>query len=152
MYVVFDVVFYIWCCVLYRPAEFLRTILQRFIAMWVLVLNQAWSHHYMYTIYRGRLEMLQTTGNQMTEMLQTTGNQLTKVRMRRSYLHSEEQRPFDKHLWPCILSTGFRKAMYMYCLCPLGSRIQNYMKTGVIEKNPNIPYFIYKFCWEGLCF
>ena len=136
MYVVFDVVFYIWFCVLYRPAEFLRTRLHGIITMQVKDSTQARTHN-----YRGRLEMLQTTGNQ-----------LTKVRMRRSYLHSEEQRPFDKHLWLCILSIGFRQSMYMYCLCPLGSRIQNYMKTGVIEKNPNLLYFIYKFCWEGLCF
>ena len=126
---------------LYRPAEFLRTRLHGLItmqvevSMQVKVSTQARTHHYMYTNQRGRLEMLQTTGNQKT-----------KVRMRRSYLHSEEQRFFDKHLWLCILSTGFRQAMYMYCLYPLGSRIQNYMKTGVVEKKPNILYFIYRFC------
>ena len=82
LYYIFDVVY-----VLYRPAEFLRTKLHRIIMMGVLVSTQARSHNYLYINYRGRLEMLQTIGNQRT-----------KVRKRRSYLHSEGQRLYDKHL------------------------------------------------------
>ena len=71
--------------------------------MGVLVSTQARSHNYLYINYRGRLEILQTIRNQRT-----------KVRWRRSYLHSEGQRLFDKHLWLCILSTGF---LHNLCTC-----------------------------------
>ena len=53
------------------------------------VTTQARSHNYLYINYRGHLEMLQTTGNQ-----------LTKVRMRRSYPVSDKD--FLTSIYNCV--------------------------------------------------